>query len=619
MASKPDPLTQASMTKALNVSQQVNSAPSLASRVTQKFLTDQQVQFPRPQQWMPNSSDTSPCDYFLWGHPKNNLNKRRVSTLRGLQKALREEAIWFREGRSVDTALESLLSKIKEARTSEKHGIVLSIDIKGAFDNLHHEAIIKALGKSPCPANILKVYINLLKNRKVSIQSLSGPIIKPQAKGCPQGSCSGPALWNLVANSALNIKWPDEVHIQAFADDFAMVIKAPTEEKLKQVAQKAIDTFNTWCEVNHLDVAPDKTQFILFSKMVAPPRITWEGVKIKKLQSEARFVTLTRLQRALPSSIVNLEPNQIETKVSGWASHPSHFLQTSQISLEDGGPDSIKNLKMIQIFTDGSKSGEGVGAVFCVLHNNILLYEWKGQLSKKNTVFQAELSALKEATVYAVESHKNQWVKIFADNQASIKAISNPKSKSSIARFIFTLLLSNPNIHISWIKAHADYPGNEKADSLAKEAITSGCPYNILLPVSYVKSHLRQLMIRDWQNTWKNGKTGRLVNKLLPTVSLHSQIWPRELTIFFTEHGPFPTFLKRFRLSQHDFCNCGAVGSPMHYATECILTLSYHLRTPLPAHYIPWCKSIIENKTLRIKTCDIIQFIHKNNDIFKIN
>ncbi|GBL87630.1 hypothetical protein AVEN_165228-1 [Araneus ventricosus] len=91
MASKPNPPTQASMAKALNVSQQVDSAPSHASRVTQKFLTDQQVQFLRPQQWMPHSPDAAPCGYFLWGHLKNKLNKRRVSTLRSLQKAIREE------------------------------------------------------------------------------------------------------------------------------------------------------------------------------------------------------------------------------------------------------------------------------------------------------------------------------------------------------------------------------------------------------------------------------------------------------------------------------------------------------------------------------------------------
>ncbi|XP_071043347.1 uncharacterized protein [Parasteatoda tepidariorum] len=68
-----------------------DSDPSHASNFTQKFLTDQQVQFLRPEQWIPNSPDAAPFDYFLWGHLKNKLNKRRISTLRGLQRAIREE------------------------------------------------------------------------------------------------------------------------------------------------------------------------------------------------------------------------------------------------------------------------------------------------------------------------------------------------------------------------------------------------------------------------------------------------------------------------------------------------------------------------------------------------
>nr|XP_042911568.1 SEC14-like protein 2 [Parasteatoda tepidariorum]XP_042911569.1 SEC14-like protein 2 [Parasteatoda tepidariorum]XP_042911570.1 SEC14-like protein 2 [Parasteatoda tepidariorum] len=67
-----------------------DSAPSHASKVTQKFLTDQQVLFLRPEQWISNSPDAAPCDYFLWGHLKNKLIKRRISTLRGLQRAIRE-------------------------------------------------------------------------------------------------------------------------------------------------------------------------------------------------------------------------------------------------------------------------------------------------------------------------------------------------------------------------------------------------------------------------------------------------------------------------------------------------------------------------------------------------
>ncbi|GBN98608.1 hypothetical protein AVEN_14864-1 [Araneus ventricosus] len=68
-----------------------DSDPSHESRVNQKFLANQQVQLLRPKQWMQNSPVASPCDYFLWGNLKNKLNKRRVSTLRFLQKAIRKE------------------------------------------------------------------------------------------------------------------------------------------------------------------------------------------------------------------------------------------------------------------------------------------------------------------------------------------------------------------------------------------------------------------------------------------------------------------------------------------------------------------------------------------------
>ncbi|GBM59817.1 hypothetical protein AVEN_10024-1 [Araneus ventricosus] len=58
---------------------------------------------------------------------------------------------------------------------------------------------------------------------KVALLTPQGRARKDQKQGCPQGSCSSPALWNLVTNEILNQVWPDNVHIQAFADDFVLV------------------------------------------------------------------------------------------------------------------------------------------------------------------------------------------------------------------------------------------------------------------------------------------------------------------------------------------------------------------------------------------------------------
>ncbi|GBN89474.1 hypothetical protein AVEN_164352-1 [Araneus ventricosus] len=156
----------------------------------------------------------------------------------------------FREGKPVDTAINELLRKIKTARRDDKHVLVLSIDIK-----------------------------------EIDTTDPQGRATKDQKQGCPQGSCSGTALWNLVANKILNQVWPDNVHIQAFADDFVLVIKADANKSLVEDTQSAITQFSSWCSANELAISTEKTNYILFSKMVRSPKITWNGYKINRVKS----------------------------------------------------------------------------------------------------------------------------------------------------------------------------------------------------------------------------------------------------------------------------------------------------------------------------------------------
>ncbi|GBM96144.1 hypothetical protein AVEN_200540-1, partial [Araneus ventricosus] len=47
------------------------------------------------------------------------------------------------------------------------------------------------------------------------------------------------------------------------------------------------------------------------------------------------------------------------------------------------------------------KTEHGVGAAFCVSTNDIWAYQWSAKFNDNNTVFQAELTALHEAVIYA--------------------------------------------------------------------------------------------------------------------------------------------------------------------------------------------------------------------------
>ncbi|GBM49967.1 hypothetical protein AVEN_34934-2-1, partial [Araneus ventricosus] len=125
----------------------------------------------------------------------------------------------------------------------------------------------------------LKIFCN---QEKSSLTRRKARQTENKNKDAPQGSCSRPALWNLVANDLRNQDWPAHTSIQAFAGDFVPVIKARTKEDLRRSTQESIGKFITWADNNNLEVSSDKINYILFSRWAAGPRIYWKGDIIKQ-------------------------------------------------------------------------------------------------------------------------------------------------------------------------------------------------------------------------------------------------------------------------------------------------------------------------------------------------
>ncbi|GBM94067.1 hypothetical protein AVEN_240818-1 [Araneus ventricosus] len=92
--------------------------------------------------------------------------------------------------------------------------------------------------------------------------------------------------------------------------------------------------------------------------------------------------------------------------------------------------------------------------------------------------------------------------------------------------------------------------------------------------------------------------------------------WRREEIIFFTGHGPFPTYLHRFNLITSEYCSCGGIRSKLHYATECPLTESWHLRKPASHLIHVWLRHVAGNQQSRNKIYDIVRFTLANSQIF---
>ncbi|GBM78707.1 hypothetical protein AVEN_25767-1 [Araneus ventricosus] len=117
-----------------------------------------------------------------------------------------------------------------------------------------------------------------------------------------------------------------------------------------------------------------------------------------QLEFEPKFTSIYSLRIALPPNITDIGPQDLEMKATGLPIHPSEHLKTNQISLEDGEAN-IAQKDIINIFTNGSKTEDGVGSAFYVLTNDIWAYQWYAKLNDNNTVFQAELTVLHEAVI----------------------------------------------------------------------------------------------------------------------------------------------------------------------------------------------------------------------------
>ncbi|GBL81522.1 Putative protein in type-1 retrotransposable element R1DM [Araneus ventricosus] len=141
------------------------------------------------------------------------LMTQRLTYFLKKTRQLSPKQFGFKEGVSFDHALDSLLTTIDSHKRNKMHVAVVSIDIKGAFDNLKYSSIVETLSNSQCPPNIQSLFRNLFKDRNVIIPTNEGVAQQPHTRGCPQGSCSGPSLWNLVAEEALEQQYPANIAI----------------------------------------------------------------------------------------------------------------------------------------------------------------------------------------------------------------------------------------------------------------------------------------------------------------------------------------------------------------------------------------------------------------------
>ncbi|GBN91391.1 hypothetical protein AVEN_107724-1 [Araneus ventricosus] len=160
-----------------------------------------------------------------------------------------------------------------------------------------------------------------------------------------------------------------------------------------------------------------------------------------QIQQEAAYAQVARARSSSNFFTVIFSPTDYESKSSGIHIQTPNFPH-NQISFAENHIDSGAKA----IYTHGSKTDEGTGSAYCILENYGIIASWQGKSDHSNSVFQAEILAIRMAIEGT--SSLRRPIKIWTDSLSSLMAILNPKSYHSMVREIQTLLFSHKHIHM---------------------------------------------------------------------------------------------------------------------------------------------------------------------------
>jgi RNA-directed DNA polymerase len=177
----------------------------------------------------------------------------------------------FRPHRSCHQALKALNQVIMTRPINH----VIDADIKGFFDHVDHEWMMKFLGVRIGDTNLLRLIKRFLKNGYME----EGRLVATD-EGTPQGGIVSPILANIYLHYALDL-WMEKVvkpncrgavEIVRYADDFVICVQ------YKDDAAKILEGLKTRLNKFKLELADDKTRLIEFGRF-AKQNAQAKGIK----------------------------------------------------------------------------------------------------------------------------------------------------------------------------------------------------------------------------------------------------------------------------------------------------------------------------------------------------
>lgn len=172
----------------------------------------------------------------------------------------------FRKGRSSIDNVIALANCVRRSKAERSLIIAVFLDVKGAFDNVTHEAIHSALRSIGIAGRMYNWLSDYLRDRTIYMSTDQGDTsLHHVSRGVPQGGILSPTLFN-ISLLGLDRSLPPTVQISLYADDICIWCSGRNRRIVHARLQKAIVGIALFLNKRGLVISPEKCAAISFSR-----------------------------------------------------------------------------------------------------------------------------------------------------------------------------------------------------------------------------------------------------------------------------------------------------------------------------------------------------------------
>jgi retron-type reverse transcriptase len=205
---------------------------------------------------------------------------------------LPDEQFGFRPKHSTADQLIHVTEFISQGINQNESTGAIFLDVAKAFDTVWHDGLVYKLHTAGVSLAMVKLLNSFLEDRKfhAKIGNVLSTVREIEA-GVPQGSVLSPTLYAIFT---ADIPKPDETKIALYAGDTAILTRSESPELISEQLRRAVESLEAWFRHWRIDVNPDKSSAILFTRRRHRP--DGETVMFDRpipWKTEARYLGIT--------------------------------------------------------------------------------------------------------------------------------------------------------------------------------------------------------------------------------------------------------------------------------------------------------------------------------------